>query len=154
MNSASNMPVQRDIPGNIARLLFRVGIIWAIILAPFAILSFLPVFSRGESLWPLGVYLLCGVGVWGGWYWRSQRQPPLRISAAFWIFSAVFNSAFIIVLVVTQSQWLNILIHDETAFYLWWWMAATLASMVAFAFEFTSRRITPQSANPDSVANS
>ena len=131
------MQTSRDIPGRIARWLFRIGIVWAVILVPFTIVSFLSVFGRGTSFWQLGVYCLFGLAVWFGWRWRSRQRRALKFSAVLWLTSAAFNSAFIVYLIATEAQWRKILIFDETAFYLWWWLAATMASLVAFAFEFT-----------------
>jgi hypothetical protein len=134
------MPTQRDIPGRIAQWLFRIGIIWAVILVPFTIVAFLSVFGRGTGFWQLGIYALVGFGVWGGWRWRSRQRRSLRAAAAFWLFSAAFNSAFVVYLIATESQWSKILIYDQTAFYAWWWIAVTMASLVAFGFEFTLQR--------------
>jgi len=130
--------IQRDIAGKIALWLFRLGILWAFILAPVTVMSLLSVFGPGLNLWRLGVYLLIGFAVWGGWRWRSRKRRSLRASAAFWLFSAAFNSAFVVYVVTTESEWFKILLYDETAFYGWWWIAVTLASLVAFAFEFAS----------------
>jgi hypothetical protein len=134
------MTTQRDIPGSIAKWLFRIGIIWAVILVPFTIVAFLSVFGRGLRFWQLGFYFLIGFAVWGGWWWRSRQRRSLRAVAAFWFFSAAFNSGFIVYLIATESQWTKILAFDESAFYLWWWIAATVASLVALAFEFALQR--------------
>jgi hypothetical protein len=131
------MTSSRDIPGRIAQWLFRIGILWAVILVPLTLVSFLSVFGRGMSFWQVGVYCLIGFAVWFGWRWRSRQRRPLRSSAALWLASAAFNSAFIVYLVGTEAQWRKIFIFDELAFYLWWWLAATVASLVAFALEFT-----------------
>lgn len=134
------MTTQRDIPGNIARWLFRIGIIWAVILLLPTVGALLSAFDRAWRMWLLGVYFLVGYGVWIGWRWRSRQCRALVASAAFWLFSAAFNSAFIVLLIATESQWPKILIFDETAFYGWWWIAVTLASLVALAFEFRTPR--------------
>ena len=130
------MPIQSDISGQIARWLFRLGIIWAIILVPITIFLFLPSRS-GMGLWPLGIYILIGFAVWLGWRWRSKERPALRVAVAFWLFSAAFNSSFVIYFIANGPHWTRVLLYDQTAYFAWWWIAASLASLVAFAFEFT-----------------
>ena len=132
------MATQRDIAGKIALWLFRLGIVWAFILVPVTVMSLLSAFGPGLNFWRLGIYFLIGFAVWGGWLWRSRKRRSLKASAAFWLFSAAFNSAFVVYVVITESEWLKILLYDETAFYGWWWIAVTLASLVAFALEFAS----------------
>jgi hypothetical protein len=134
------MTTQRDIPAHIARWLFRIGIIWVVVLALPTIGALLSAFDRAWRIWQLGIYFLVGYGVGIGWRWRSRQRRALAPSAAFWLFSAVFNAAFIVLLIATESQWQKILIFDATAFYGWWWIAVTLASLVALAFEFTIPR--------------
>jgi hypothetical protein len=123
------MPIQSDVPGNIALWLFRLGIIWAIALVPLTIVLF-----------PLGVYGLVGLAVWLGWRWRSNERPALRVAAAFWLFSAAFNVAFVAYFIATGPHWTRVLFYDQTAYLCWWWLAATLASLVALAFEFPLQR--------------
>src|SRR5688572_27929481 len=65
------MADQRDIAGRIALWLFRIGILWALILAPVTLFL---LFERVWGLWRVGVYLLIGFAVWGGWYWRSRKE--------------------------------------------------------------------------------
>jgi hypothetical protein len=134
------MTTQRDIPGRIAKWLFRIGIIWAVILAPVTVVALMSAFDRVWRWWPFAIYILVGFGVWFGWRWRSRGRRALGLSAAFWLFSAAFNSAFVVHIIVTESQWPKILIYDQTAFYSWWWIAVTIASLVAFCFEFTLQR--------------
>ena len=131
------MTTQRDIPGHIARWLFRIGIIWAVILALPTVGALLSVFDSVWRMWQIGIHLLIGFVVWIGWRWRSRGPRRLVASIVFWLFSAAYNFALIVLLIATESEWAKILIFDETAFYCWWWIAVTLASLVAFAFEFT-----------------
>ncbi len=131
------MPHQTDVSGQIARWLFRLGIVWAIILIPVTVFLFLPS-PVGGSFWLLGIYCLIGFAVWLGWRWRSRdSQPALRVAAVFWVFSAAFNSSFVIYFIAIGAHWTRVLLYDQTAYFAWWWIAASLASLVAFAFEFT-----------------
>ena len=74
------LPNQRDIPGAIALWLFRTGIIWAVILVPMTMVSFLSIFGRGANLWPFGVYFLIGFAVWAAGVGAvvSDEDSPLQ----------------------------------------------------------------------------
>ena len=92
--------------------------------------------GRG-GLWLLGIYCLIGFAVWLGWRWRGRQRLALRVAAVFWVFSAAFNSSFVIYFIANGPHWTRVLLYDQTAYFAWWWIAASLASLVAFAFEFT-----------------
>jgi hypothetical protein len=130
------MSKSRDIPRRIARLLFIVGIFWALFLILPTLASIGLGFTNGSRPWLVATYLLCGFVVWGGWHWRSRQLRPLSRSLGLWLVSLVVNALFLVVLVVTDERWAQILIHDQMAFALWWWIFASVLSLVAFAFEF------------------
>jgi len=126
------MTTQRDIPRSIARVLAGLGLIWAFFLALPTIATF---FIRGA--WPFSIYLVCGYAVWFGWYWRSRRHPPRRLSIAIWISSIVVNLVWLVALVVADGERaFHGFLFDEQAFYFWWQLAVAIASAVALFFEF------------------
>ena len=134
------MRSQRDIPRLIARWLFYIGCIWALILVPclgFAAFS-APFGLLSLDLRPLVlvVYIITGYLVWIGWFWRSRNRRPLIVSAAFWLCSALFNSIFIIWGLATKpEQSVGEFFHLD-AFNLWWWIAASVGSTIALCYEF------------------
>jgi hypothetical protein len=136
------MRIKNDIPGRIARWLFTLGFFWAGIAVVPTILSLGSLLDKGASLWRLAVYLLIGYGVWAGWLWRSRQARTLRVSAALWLFSAAWNSLFVFLL-STASQEPKILFFEGDSLFLWWWIAATIASLVAFILEFSFERESP-----------
>jgi hypothetical protein len=88
----------------------------------------------------LGIYSLIGFAVWLGWRWRSKERPALGVAVAFWLFSAAFNSSFVIYFIAIGPHWTWVLFYDQSAIFAWWWIAAALASLVALAFEFKLQR--------------
>lgn len=146
------MKTQNDIPRKIAGWLFVIGSPWAILLAPIVISGLF--FSQSSRGWApfmkdIALYLLVGFGVWLGWLWRGRRKRSLSMAAAFWLFSAAYNSALFVLVVVKMrpsartnwTQWMEIFIpRDWTILYVWWWIIATLASLVALLFEFALSR--------------
>jgi hypothetical protein len=129
------MTIQTDIPGHIARWLFRLGIVWAIILVPVTIVLILPS-RRGGGLLLLALYYLIGFAVWLGWRWRGHQRLTRRDATIFWLFSAAYNSSFIIYFIANGAHWTRVMLYDQTAYFAWWWVVATLASLVALVFEF------------------
>ncbi|MFO0914782.1 MAG: hypothetical protein U0795_17620 [Pirellulales bacterium] len=126
----------RDIPRRIARFLFIVGVFWGLVLVVPTIASIGLSFQRGFRGWIIVGYLLSGFAVWGGWLWRSRQLRSLEGSVGLWVSSFVVNAAFPVILVATQSRWPQIFLHDEMRFLLWWWILASVLSVVAGVAEF------------------
>jgi hypothetical protein len=132
------MPTKRDIPRLIARWLFYIGCFWALFLIPcFAIAVFgVPFGLLSLDLRPLllVVYIPIGYLIWIGWLWRSLRRAPLIVSVVFWLCSALFNSIFLIWDLATKpEQFAGEFFHLN--FGLWWWIAATVGSLIALCYE-------------------
>jgi len=138
LDHAMNNP--RDIPRRIARFLFIVGIFWALFLILPTLASIGLSFQRGDRWWMAATYLLCGFAVWGGWRWRSRQLRSLPSSVVLWVASLAVNTVFLVLLVASQDHWPQILIHDEVAFILWWWVIASALSLVAGICEFRVSR--------------
>jgi hypothetical protein len=126
----------RDIPRRIARFLFIVGIFWALLLILPTLASIGLSFQRGGRSWMGATYLLCGFAVWGGWHWRSRQLRSLPTSVVLWGASLVVNAVCLVLLVADEDRWPQILIHDEMAFMFWWWVIASVLSLVAGICEF------------------
>jgi hypothetical protein len=124
------MQTSQDIPARIAWWLFWLGVGWAVYLAPITLFSVL----AGLVFWRwlvFCVYLLAGYSVWIGWRWRSRQRRAFRASSAFWLSSALFNLIFIIFLSTLQdSDWSMVLGGGC------WSIVASVASLIAFYFEF------------------
>jgi len=135
------IPTQRDIPGLIARWLFRLGFIWAIILIPCLIIAVFSLLSFEMAPFVIVVYILAGYLVWIGWCWRSRLRRTLRASAAFWLGSTLFNSIFIIwCFSRTPGRLLSGLFFDFHAFNLWWGLVSSICSLIALYYEFKSSK--------------
>jgi hypothetical protein len=133
------MPSQRDIPRLIARWLFYIGCVWALILVPclgIAAIS-VPFGLLSLDLRPLVlvVYIAAGYLIWIGWFWRSRHRGSLIVSAAFWLCSALFNSIFLIWGLATKPEQLAGEFFHLNAYNLWWWIAASIGSIVALCYE-------------------
>ena len=128
--------MQRDIPGQIARWLFRIGFIWAVILIPCFIVALSTLPSLQVFAFGLVVYILAGYSVWIGWRWRSHQRRTLQASVAFWLISALFNGVFVIWFIATTPASLEALFHFD-ALHLWWGIAASICSLVALYYELT-----------------
>ena len=133
------MITQPDVPRRIARVLFVLGTVWAIILAPM----FAGIFERDAwRAWPITVYMICGYGVWFGWFWRSFRHPSRRLSVVIWVSSAVMNLVSLGCLIIAAGkQALRAFLFEDIAFYYWWGLAVAIASLVALCFEFRPPKI-------------
>ena len=128
-----------DTPRLIARWLFRIGIIWAVILV-IPTIGFLVT----NPVWGfLGYYWLTGFMVWLGWWWRSRGQRKLGPSVALWVFSLIHHLAFVVgmvaMLILTEDRWLQALyqafVTDDMAFYSWYWIALSVVSVTALVAE-------------------
>jgi hypothetical protein len=149
---------QRDLPGRLARWLFRIGTVWAAILAPIACVCFILTivvladycFSRGSfGTIDRGVfifpYLLAGYAVWLGWGWRSQKPRNRTICVLMWLASAGFN------VMQPVHTWMDCERAVDFFELLWnplllWSIGATCLSLLALVFEFSLPRHEDQAA--------
>ena len=131
------MPLQHDIPRRIARWLFYIGCIWALILVPCFVIAIVsvPFDLLSLDLRPLVlvVYIPAGYLIWIGWFWRSRHRGPLIVSVAFWICSVLFNAIFIILGLATKPGELVGTFFSNPL--LWWWIIAIVGSIVALCYE-------------------
>jgi len=140
-------PPGQDTPGRLARWLFRIGTVWAALLAPVAglalIVTIVVLADHGLSSHPFGTigremlicpYLLAGYAVWFGWGWRSRKPRNTLLSVLFWLASAGFHI----------MQPIHIWMDCETAWdfigVLWnplllWSIGAVSVSLAALLFE-------------------
>lgn len=130
----------RDIPRRIARFLFILGIFWALFLILPTLASIGLSFQRGGRWSLAAAYLLCGFAVWGGWRWRSRQLRSLPASVGLWIASLLVNAVFLVVLIADEGRWPQVFIRDQMAFVLWWWLLASVLSLVAGVCEFKVSR--------------
>src|SRR4051812_5626068 len=133
------MRIENDVPRRIAHWLFTLGFLWAGIAVVPTILTLVSVFDRGPSLWRVSVYLLIGYAVWAGWLWRSRQNRPLRGFSGFLLFLAAGDSIFFVFL-LTKTQEPKVLFFEGDWLFLWWWIAATTASLAALILEFSFER--------------
>ena len=144
---------KRDLPGQIARWLFRIGAVWAVLLVPVtiiccAVFPFALVvcltqhhsFGRWEQ-WLICPYLLSGYAVWIGWGWRSRKPGNLMICILFWLASACFN-VMQPVHIWMDSHSLWALLYPPPL----WGSVVTIGSLVALLFEFGVSRHENQTA--------
>jgi hypothetical protein len=138
---------KQDIPGQVARWLFRIGTVWAVLLIPIttlvcAITPFALVvcltghhsFGRPEQ-WLICPYLISGYAIWIGWGWRSRKPRNLMMCALFWLVSAGFN-VMQPVHIWMDSHSLWTLLYPPPL----WGSLATVGSLVALSFEFGMSR--------------
>lgn len=134
-----------DVSGWIARWLFRIGTIWAVILIPITAVSGL-IFVMGiEGLflgmplkstdrgWLIGPYLLAGYGIWLGWGWRSRKPGNLLLCCLFWLTSAAFNVMEPIHIWQDSHNFLDLLFPPPL-----WGIITTIGSLAALISEFVS----------------
>jgi len=128
-----------DKPQAIARWLFRIGTIWAFILAIPTVALLMP-----DATWGyLAYYFIAGYGIWIGWFWRSRRKRKLVPAVTLWSFSIIYHSVFILGMIAfiisTEEKILESLfqafVTDGMAFYSWYWIAVSIMSAVALVSE-------------------
>ena len=141
-----------DIPGLIAKWLFRIGAVWACLLLPVTVifgsitlgmaalsLTDHSVFKMIDHGWVIAPFLFCGYAVWIGWGWRGLKIKGITFRILFWAISAAFN------LILPVLAWKN-----EHALWLMfmpnvlWPILASAASLVALCFEL---RLRPYASN-------
>ena len=141
--------VQRkgDVPGLIAKWLFRIGTVWACILLPITVIfgvttlgmAALSIADRTNLKtmghgWEIAPFLFCGYAVWIGWGWRGLKIKGLAPRVLFWVISAAFN------LIIPVMAWKN----EHTLWLMFmpnllWGIPASAASLVALSLEFRLR---------------
>jgi hypothetical protein len=126
-----------DISGKIAKVLFTLGILWAVVLAPFWIVSLL-----APRYWGVTLYILCGgYGVWWGWFRRGWREMSRRQALALWMSSIGVNSFWPVFLWREYAQRsLDVFELSRAALLFWFWITAIIASLIALCFEPRSRK--------------
>lgn len=138
---------RHDIPGQIAKWLFRVGTIWAVLLIPvtlifcaiipFALLACLTghhSFGKPEQ-WLLCPYLISGYAIWIGWGWRSRQPRNIVMCILFWLLSAGFN------VMQPLHFWMDshdvwVLLYPPPL----WGIVATTGALAGILFEFSTSR--------------
>lgn len=139
---------QPDIPGRLARWLFRIGTVLAALLAPITglifIITIVVLADHFLSSQPFGTigrevlicpYLFAGYAVWLGWGWRSRKPRNVALSVLFWLASAGFH---VIQPIHTWMDCESVLNFFELLWnpLLLWSIGATSASLIAILFEF------------------
>jgi hypothetical protein len=143
---------RRDIPGRLATWLFRVGTIWAALLAPVIVIAcaltiiFLLAglvlgkpYGPSREMW-LCPYLLAGYAIWLGWGWRSLQPRNKLVSILFWLASAGFHVIFPVHIRMDAGSFLGFLGVTWNPLLLWE-IAATGMSLLALGFEFSRPNI-------------
>ena len=139
---------QRDVPGWLARWLFRIGTVWAAMLLPITgfscifttaslvdhLMSSRPWGSLDRTLFIIP-YILAGYAVWVGWGWRSRQPRKVTLCILFWLASAGFN------VVEPVHIWLDCESLADFLGLLWnplllWGIGATGVSLIALILEF------------------
>ena len=129
-----------DIPQRIARLMFFIGILWALFLVVPLVAMTSMIFLAGPKPLPMMLHIFCGYAVWMGWFWRSRRLRSLFSSSLLWSCSFIVNATFIIHAFPTGPQWQRVFYDDPMALMFFWWLIASLLSLVALAYEFKLSR--------------
>ena len=148
---------QRDIPGVLAKWLFRIGTIGAVIQIPitFFVLLYTIAFLIGGLIYgkPYGVskemlicpYLLAGYAVWVGWGWRSRKPRNMKICVLFWLASAGFY-LMLPVHIWMDSESTGDFFGDLWNPFLLWYIGVTSVSLIALLLEFFIPRYDVQAA--------
>lgn len=133
---------RRDIPGLLARWLFRIGTIWAVVLLPVTVMVcfvftvfVLAGLGTGKSMGGgamLCPYLLTGYALWVGWGWRSRKPRNVVMCVLFWLASAGFNVMQPVHIWMETHSVLALLFPPPL-----WGIVATGASLTALVFEFS-----------------
>ena len=149
-----------DVPGFIARWMFRVGTLGAAIQLPITgivlIFTLVAIIGGLTHLGPskpskellVGPYLLINYAVWAGWGWRSRRLRSKTVSILFWLGSAAFYAAHPVqvwmesgsLVVLFQELW------DPFSPALVWFLTMTGLSLIALVLEIFRPKQVPQPA--------
>ena len=133
-----------DVPGLMARWMFRIGLVWACILLPvtaiFTVISMAALIGSvaypgslksTDQSWAIAPFLLSGYAIWIGWGWRSRKVRRLATCVSFWAVSAAFNS------LIPVQAWRNA--HAIWVMFMpnvLWSILVAAASLVAIFLEF------------------
>jgi len=148
-------PFRADIPGFLAKWLFRIGTIGAAIQVPIScfVLIYTFVFLIGGLIYgkPFGPakemvivpYVLVSYAVWIGWGWRSRKPRNMAMSMMFWLVSAAFN-AILPAQALMESESFAEFFHGLWSPFspgLLWFIALSGVSLLAFFFEIFQPRL-------------